>query len=99
MSESNFTFQKGDRVAERPKNSIIVGLRRESAAIAAANNTQRYGTVLGYVLKRNSRKQQIKYCEVLWDGSKSPSLHAQHRLCHIQDHETIVQLYRQGLGA
>lgn len=99
MPRTNTALKVGDRVAERPKNSLIPAMRKEAQAIARANSTQRYGTVVNCVIQTNSRKQQIRYCEVLWDGLKTPSLHAQHRLCLIAEHKDIVEDYVGSIGA
>jgi len=99
MPKTNTFFNAGDRVAERPKNSVIPAMRKESQAIARANSSQRYGTVVACVIRTNARNQKIRYCEVLWDGMKTPSLHAQHRLCLVTEHKDIVEDYVGKIGA
>ena len=98
MTKAVQAFEPGDRVAERPKNCLIQFATKEGRDIAAANNSQRFGTVVECVIKTNVRKQEIKYWAVLWDGAKTPSLHSQHRLCRIEEYEAIVHDYREGLG-
>jgi hypothetical protein len=99
MSKPITVFKAGDRVAERPKNSLVPAMRKESQEIARANSSQRYGTVVSCVTRMNSRNQQIKYCEVLWDGMKSPSLHSHHRLCLVTEHQELVNDYIGSIGA
>lgn len=92
------SFEVGDRVAERPKNSLIQFSSKEGRERAAANCSQRYGTLVEFVTKKNARNQEIKYWLVLWDGHKTPSLHCQGRLCRIEEHRAIAHDYREGLG-
>jgi len=98
MTKSVQSFEVGDRVAERPKNSLIQFTTKEGRQRAAANSGQRYGTLVECVLKKNARKDEIRYWLVLWDGSKTPSLHCQGRLCRIEEHAAIAHDYREGLG-
>ena len=80
MAKIGFIFKEGDRVFERPRNTSVVEAPRTLALEIRAKALQRTGTILECIVKRNERNQAIKYCKVLWDGAKSPSLHAQHRL-------------------
>lgn len=98
MPKTNTQINVGDRVADRPKNTFIYGVRSDMKEIVEKNNTQRFGVVVKCLTKTNSRKQNIKYCEVLWDGLKTPSLHAQCRLCLIEDFEKLSESYRNGIG-
>lgn len=78
-----YKFNIGDRVAERPKDSVIFGLRKETNERIAKYRTQRYGTVLGNFTKQLTsakRTTSQKYVRVLWDGLQTPSDHAQNRL-------------------
>lgn len=98
MPRTNTKLNVGDRVAERPKNTIIYGVRSDMKEIVEKNSTQRYGVVVSCLIKTNARKQNIKYCEVLWDGLETPSVHAQHRLCLAEDLEKLAESYRIGIG-
>lgn len=86
MTKAKQEFKPGDRVAERPKSTIIPNLRAESRAIAAQYSSQRYGTVVETFVKvtknRNNKETKLKYVRILWDGHQTPSDHAQMRICH-----------------
>ena len=85
MTKSEFLFKEGDRVLERPRNTSVVEAPRTIAIEIRAKSFQRKGVVVECFIKRNERNQATKYCKVLWDGAKSPSLHAQHRLTAINE--------------
>jgi len=53
------TFQPGDRVAERPKSTAIIGVRPESREIVSKNRSQRYGTVLDVFYKNRIVKNVV----------------------------------------
>ena len=80
MARIGFIFEEGDRVLERPRNTSVVDAPRTLALEIRAKSLQRKGTIVECLIKKNEKNQNIKYCKVLWDGAKSPSLHAQHRL-------------------
>lgn len=82
-SERQFHFNIGDRVAERPKAHGLFAVRPESLAVAKRNRTQRYGTVVGYDTKVNSRGARTKFLIIQWDHLKSPTTHARNRICPI----------------
>ena len=79
MARIGFIFEEGDRVLERPRNTSVTDAFRTLALEIRAKSLQRKGTIVECLIKKNEN-QNIKYCRVLWDGAKSPSLHAQHRL-------------------
>lgn len=95
-------FKPGDRVAERPKSTVIPNLRLESKERIKANSSQRYGVVIDVLVKttitRDRRTIKQKFVKVLWDGMKTPSDHAQMRLCHEADFEQIRNNYCSSLG-
>ena len=97
MTKAKQVFKVGDRVAERPKASVIPGLRPEAQKIAAKCRNQRYGTVLEVFIKvsraRGAKESKLKFIRVLWDGQQSPSEHAQMRLVHEDKLQEILDLY------
>lgn len=82
-------FKPGDRVAERPKDTLISAIREESRATVKKYTSQRFGTVVDSFIKTtvDNKKRTVRYCyvNVLWDGLKTPSQHAQMRICY--EHE------------
>jgi len=83
----------GDRVAERPKSSIIPGLRKESQAIVNKYRSQRFGTVVDVQKKGNHT-----YVSVLWDGLKTPATHAQMRLILEDKFPELMKDYCSAIG-
>lgn len=102
MSKPKQTFKPGDRVAERPKATIIPGLRPEGRAIASRYNSQRYGTVVDIFTKvstsRGNKETKQKFLRILWDGQQTPSDHAQMRICHEEKLAQILDEYGAILG-
>lgn len=84
-TERQYLFTIGDRVAERPKAHGLFAVRPESLAVAKRNRTQRYGTVVGYTTKVNSRGARVKFLVIQWDHLKSPTTHARNRICPINE--------------
>lgn len=84
-SARQYMFAIGDRVAERPKAHGLFAIKTESLAIAKRNRSQRYGTVVGYTTKVNSRGARIKFLMIQWDHLKSPTAHARNRICPINE--------------
>jgi hypothetical protein len=95
-------FAPGDRVAERPKASVIPGLSPESLKRIAKYRKQRYGTVVETITKESKSRlnkiSKLQYVRVLWDGMQSPSDHAQMRLCLESELSQIVEGYCAVLG-
>jgi|DEB0MinimDraft_3_1074331.scaffolds.fasta_scaffold05682_5 hypothetical protein len=98
MARSKYTFKAGDRVAERPRSSALLTVRKEVAQVIAANSGPRFGTVEEIVIQKNSAGQNCKYCLVLWDYKQTPSLHAHCRLCLEEDWKSLTQAVRDGIG-
>jgi len=96
------TFKIGDRVAERPKATAIPNLSPEVNEKVAAYRQQRYGVVVDLFTKksvtRTRRVIENKFVRVLWDGMKSPSEHAQMRICHESELETIRNEFCSAIG-
>ena len=96
------TFKIGDRVAERPKATAIPNLSPEVNARVAAYRTQRHGVVVDLFTKksvtRTRRVIEHKFVRVLWDGMKSPSEHAQMRICHESELANIRDEFCSAIG-
>ena len=96
------TFMIGDRVAERPKATAIPNLSPEVNARVAAYRIQRYGVVVDLFTKksvtRTRRVIEHKFVRVLWDGMKTPSEHAQMRICHEAELETLRNEFCSAIG-
>lgn len=90
-------FKPGDRVAERPKQSIIPGIRKESREIVAKYTTVRRGVVIDNTIRTltssNGRTSRVCYVNILWDGLKTPSQHSQMRICLETDYEKLREDY------
>ena len=96
-------FKVGDRVAERPKAAMIPGLRAESREKIAPYAVQRYGVVVEVFNRRSAstgrRPVNMSCLKILWDGMKTPSEHAQFRICHESDLESIRENFSNSIGA
>lgn len=88
-------FKPGDRVAERPKQSIISAIRKESRQIVAKYSAHRRGVVVDNTIKvltsSNGRTSRACYVSVLWDGLKTPSQHSQMRICLEEEYDQLRQ--------
>ena len=97
------TFKIGDRVAERPKSTIIPNLRSESLEKIARYRSQRFGVVVDVFVKntvsRGNKQVKQKFLKILWDGMQTPSDHAQMRICHESDFEAVMDSYGNSIGA
>jgi len=95
-------FKTGDRVAERPKASVIPNLKTESLERIAQYRTQRYGTVVDCFIKesksRTNKVSRSVYVRVIWDGMQTPSSHAQMRLCLESEFQDVMDGYCAVLG-
>jgi hypothetical protein len=81
---TDFKFNVGDRVAEKPIIRINVSATPEASKRFAAHTGQRFGVVTGLLVKKNKR-QSRKFIEVLWDGHQASSQHEQMRICLASD--------------
>lgn len=72
----------GDRVIEKPRPGDHVFSRQTANfdQVARYATSSRTGRVVRLIEKRSSRGSIIRYAEVIWDGLKSPSVHAASRL-------------------
>ena len=86
-------FQPGDRVAERPKASLLSAIRQEAREKVKQYATHRRGVVVDNTIKvlssRNGRTARVCYVSVLWDGLKTPSQHSQMRICLESEYDKI----------
>ena len=86
-------FQPGDRVAERPKASLISAIRKEAREIVKKYTGHRRGVVVGNTIKvltsSNGRTSRVCYVSILWDGLKTPSEHSQMRICLEEEYDKI----------
>jgi len=85
----------GERVAERPKAHVIFAVRNEVKDRIQQYRTQRYGTVVGINIKPNRNGSQQKFLLIKWDHLKSPTEHAQMRICPA---DQLVKLQAEGYG-
>lgn len=91
-NKRQFNYNIGDRIAERPKAHGIFTVRSEVQKRIAQYRTQRYGTILNIKEKKNSAGVKTKVIVVQWDHLKSPTEHAQMRICPI---DYLDQLTKQ----
>jgi len=89
-TKEQYTFQVGDRVAERPKTHCLLAVRQETKERIAQHRTQRYGTVISLHYKRNAKGVRQKFLMIQWDHLQSPCEHAQMRICHIDRFEELM---------
>ena len=94
-SKRQYTYAIGDRVAERPKTHGLFTRQPEVMQRISQYRNQRYGTVVGMTTKLDSRKQKLKFLVVQWDNLKSPTEHAQMRICPA---DQLQRLQSEGYG-
>jgi len=71
-------LEVGDQIIERERNLSIV------ASPVGSSNRARRGKVVAIESRRASNGRLDTYLAVIWDGRRSPSLHASHRVTKIQ---------------
>jgi len=74
------TYDRGDRVAERPISRPNITTNQE---LLNKYKKQRIGTVVGHRYKTNKRGSRECFLQIQWDHLSQPSEHAQHRICHL----------------
>jgi hypothetical protein len=79
-----FTYEVGDRVAERPKTHGLFAVRQEVKSRIVQYRSQRYGTVVELVTKQSKNKRTINMLRIQWDHLKTPMEHAQCRICPVE---------------
>ena len=88
-------YTVGERVAERPKSHGIFAVRNEVKDRIRQYRDQRYGTVVGINIKPNRNGSKQKFLLIQWDHLKSPTEHAQMRICPA---DQLVKLQSEGYG-
>jgi hypothetical protein len=83
-TKAQFIYKVGDRVAERPKTHGLIAVRQEVKARIAQYRSQRYGTVVEVRTKFLTGKRTMKVLMIQWDHLKTPTEHAQCRICPIE---------------
>lgn len=96
---TDFKFQPGDRVAERPRVKLNIASTKQGQAVFNRHSKQRYGTVTATTIRVNSRGSRRKIILVQWDGSQQSSEHEQMRLCAIDDLPELTQSTLNGHAA
>lgn len=90
-------FKPGDRVAERPKASLLSAVRTEVRESIKQYTTHRRGVVVDNTIKvltsRNGRTSRVCYVSILWDGLKTPSQHSQMRICLESEYDKLREDY------
>ncbi len=86
-----FEYKLGDRVAERPRLQSIFTTNKDVQQKLKRYTTQRYGEVIGFTEKTDSRGAKRKVVIVKWDGLKSPSFHETMRICPESELTTITK--------
>jgi len=94
-TKRQFDYKIGDRVAERPKSHGIFAVRNEVKDRIQQYRSQRYGTVVSINIKPNRNGRKQKFLLIKWDYLKSPTEHAQMRICPI---DQLVKLQSEGYG-
>ena len=90
-----YTYDIGDRVAERPKSHGIFAVRKETRERIQQYRSQRYGTIVGINLKPNKSGAKQKFLLIRWDHLKTPTEHAQMRICPA---DQLEKLQSEGYG-
>ena len=94
-TKRQFDYKIGDRVAERPKAHGIFAVRSEVKERIQQYRSQRYGTVVGINIKPNRTGNKRKFLLIQGDHLKSPTEHAQMRICLA---DQLVKLQSEGYG-
>jgi len=94
-TKRQYDYVIGDRVAERPKAHGIFAVRSETKERIQQYRNQRYGTVVGINLKPNKSGAKLKFLLIRWDHLKTPTEHAQMRICPADE---LLKLQASGYG-
>lgn len=90
-------FKPGDRVAERPKHSLLNCISKEARETVAKYSTQRYGTVVDSYIKvtqrRNKSPLRQQVVRIIWDGQRTPAEHVQMRICFVEELQELQEAY------
>jgi hypothetical protein len=90
-TKRQYTYAIGDRVAERPKTHGLFTNQPHVRERISQYRKQRYGTVVGMTTKLTARKQKLKVLVIQWDNLKSPTEHAQMRICPISELDILTK--------
>ena len=82
-TKPKFSYNIGDRIAERPKTHGIFAVRAEAQERIAKYRSQRYGIIVDIKQTKNRNGVVSKLFVVQWDHLKTPTEHAQMRICPI----------------
>ena len=88
--KKQFSYNIGDRVAERPKTHGLIAIREEVKERIAQYRSQRYGTIIDIFVKDKAKGKQTMLV-IQWDHLKSPTVHAQMRICPIDELANICK--------
>ena len=94
-TKRQYVYAIGDRVAERPKGHGLVAVREETKQRIAQYRAQRYGTVVGLHFKKNKNGSNQRFLMIKWDHLKTPTEHAQMRICPENE---LIKLQAEGYG-
>jgi hypothetical protein len=94
-TKPQYQYTVGERVAERPKSHGIFAVRNKVKDRIQQYRSQRYGTVVGINIKPNRNGSKQKFLLIKWDHFKSPTEHAQMRICPA---DQLVKLQSEGYG-
>ena len=95
IMKPQYADKVGDRVAERPKSHGIVTARNKVRKEIAKYRSQRYGTVVELTKKPDKLGRNHNFLVIKWDHLKSPTEHAQMRICPIEE---LDKLQSNGYG-
>lgn len=90
-TKKQFSYAIGDRVAERPKTHALMTVRAEVRERIAQYRSQRYGTVVDFKIKVNARGANTKFLVIQWDHLKTPTDHAQMRICPVEHLDQLTK--------
>lgn len=90
-TKRQFEYNVGDRVAERPRPQSFFTKSKEVENRIKRYATQRYGKIVGFTERVDSRGTKRKVVIVQWDGLKTPSPHETMRICPESELATITK--------
>ena len=94
-TKASHQYTVGERVAERPKSHGVFAQRNEVNDRIQKYRGQRFGTVVGINIIPISFGSKQKFLLIKWDHLKSPTEHAQMRICPA---DQLVKLQSEGYG-
>lgn len=94
-SKATYTYQIGDRVAERPISRPSITNNQE---LVNKYRRQRIGTVVGHRYKVNKRGSRERFLYIQWDHLSQPCEHAQHRICPLDKLKELTNSAYHAIG-